>query len=139
MSKGLSGGCLCGAVRWEADVEPTMMGICHCRDCQKATGSAYFPALAVPLAALRVQGEPRTYGSTAESGRTVTRAFCGACGSLLWGWNTAMPEIRNLSAACLDDPSRFTPLVHVFTASAQPWDQVPPGLPQFERMPPAAD
>jgi hypothetical protein len=136
MGKGLTGGCLCGAVRWEADVEPTMMGICHCRDCQRATGSAYFPALAVALAALRVTGEPRTFATTAESGRTVTRAFCGACGSLLWGWNTGLPEVRNVSAASLDDPSRFAPMAHVFTASAQPWDPVPPEALRFERMPP---
>jgi hypothetical protein len=112
-----------------------MMMSCHCRDCQRATGGAYFPAVAVPAAALRVQGEPRTFAVKADSGNTVTRAFCGRCGSTLWGWSSAMPDGRNLSAASLDDPRRFTPAGHIFIASAQPWDHLPPGAPQFDRMP----
>jgi hypothetical protein len=133
--EGITGGCLCGAVRFEAHGEPLMMASCHCRDCQRATGAAYFPAVAVPATSLRVQGEPRTYAMKAESGNTVTRAFCGKCGSTLWGWSSAMPDGRNLSAAALDDPRRFVPMMHIFTASAQPWDHVPPEAPQFARMP----
>ncbi|MBI3768236.1 MAG: GFA family protein [Deltaproteobacteria bacterium] len=135
-NEALTGGCLCGAIRYEVKAEPLMMASCHCRDCQKATGAAYFPALAVPAAALRVQGEPKTFAVKGESGNTVTRAFCGRCGSTLWGWSAAMPDGRSLSATSLDDPRRFTPAVHIFTASAQPWDYLPPGAPQFERMPP---
>ncbi len=133
----LTGGCLCGSIRYEAKAIPTMMASCHCRDCQKATGAAYFPAVAIPAAALRVQGEPETFTVEANSGNKVTRAFCGRCGSTLWGWSSAMPDGRNVSAATLDDPRRFTPMAHVFTASAQPWDHLPAGVPQFERMPPS--
>jgi len=131
----LMGGCLCGAIRYSIRAEASMAACCHCRDCQKATGAAYFPALAVPAAALEVKGEPRTFATRADSGNTITRAFCGSCGSTLWGWSSAMPEGRNVSAATLDDPRRFTPMAHIFTRSAQPWDQVPAGVPQFERMP----
>jgi hypothetical protein len=113
-----------------------MMMSCHCRDCQKATGSAYFPALVVPAAALKVRGEARTYAAKADSGNTVTRAFCATCGSTLWAWNSAMPATRTLSAATLDDPARFAPTAHIFAASAQPWDHLPPGSKRFERMPP---
>ncbi len=136
-TKALTGGCLCGAIRYEVSAAPIMMASCHCRDCQKATGAAYFPALAVPSAALRVQGEPRTFAVEADSGNQVTRAFCGLCGSTLWGWSSANPDGRNISAATLDEPERFTPMAHVFAASAQPWDQVPPGVARFERMPPS--
>src|SRR5262245_61166297 len=134
-AESLKGGCLCGAVRYELRTEPQVMGICHCRDCQKATGSAYFPSIAVPAAALQVSGEPRTYATKADSGSTVTRAFCGTCGTTLWGWNTSVPEARSLSAATLDDPRRFVPMFHIYTASAQPWDLIPEGLAHFERMP----
>lgn len=134
----LTGGCLCGAIRYESTAAPLMMASCHCRDCQKATGAAYFPAIAIPAAALKVRGEPRTFAVRAESGSTVTRAFCGRCGSTLWGWSSAMPDGRNVSAATLDDPQRFAPMAHVFTASAQPWDVVPPGSVQFDRMPPSS-
>lgn len=85
-----------------------------------------------------VELEQRTLAVQAESGSTVTRAFCGACGSTLWGWSSAVPEGRNVSAATLDEPDRFTPMAHVFAASAQPWDALPAGVPRFEKMPPAA-
>lgn len=134
----LTGGCLCGAVRYRAAADPLMMASCHCRDCQKATGAAYFPAVAVPAAALTVQGEAVTYAVRADSGSTVTRAFCGTCGSTLWAWSSGMPDGRNLSAATLDDPGRFVPMVHVFAASAQPWDHLSTDVPHFDRMPPAA-
>ncbi len=133
----LTGGCLCGAVRYEIHAEPSMTACCHCRDCQKATGAAYFAALAVPAAALSVKGEPRSFATEADSGNTITRAFCGACGSTLWGWSSAMPEGRNVSAATLDDPRRFSPMAHIFTQSAQPWDHIPAGVPRFDRMPPS--
>jgi hypothetical protein len=133
----LSGGCACGAVRYEATAEPLMMGCCHCRDCQRQTGSAYFPAVVVPTAALRVEGAPNSYVVKADNGNTVTRAFCGNCGSTLWASSSGMPESRTLSAASLDDPSRFAPGMHVFIASAQPWDVIPAGVPRFERMPEA--
>lgn len=132
-----TGGCLCGAVRYEIDAEPSMAVCCHCRDCQRATGSAYFPALAVPAASLRVSGEPRTHAVVAESGNELTRAFCGLCGTTLWGSSSAMPAGRNVSAATLDDPSRFEPMAHIFVASAQPWDRISGDAPRFDRMPPA--
>jgi hypothetical protein len=112
-----------------------MMACCHCRDCQRTTGSAYFPAVAVPTAALRIEGEPRSYAAKADSGSTVTRAFCGECGSILFAWSSRMPEGRQLAAASLDAPSQFAPTMHVFAASAQPWDAIPAGAVRFERMP----
>ena len=134
-AKTLSGGCACGAVRYQVDAEPFMMGCCHCRDCQRQTGSAYFPAVMVPAAALKVEGTPQSYVAKADNGNAVTRVFCPRCGSTLWAWSSGMPEGRTLSAASLDDPSRFVPGMHVYTASAQPWDVIAPGIPRFERMP----
>jgi hypothetical protein len=131
----LEGGCACGAIRYRVAAEPLMMACCHCRDCQRQTGSAYFPAVAVPAAALHVTGRPRSYASKADSGNTVTRVFCGECGSTLWAWNSGMPDGRQLAAASLDDPTRFAPSLHVFAASAQPWDTIPVGALRFERMP----
>ena len=131
----LEGGCACGAIRYAVDAAPLMMLCCHCRDCQRATGSAYFPAIAVPAAALRLKGEPRSYATKGDSGSTVTRAFCGACGSTLFAWSSHMPDGRNLAAASLDSPSAFAPAMHIFAASAQPWDAIPANAPRFERMP----
>ena len=94
-------------------------------------------AVAVPAATLRVHGDPSTYAARSDSGSTVTRAFCGRCGTSLWAWTSMMPDGRNLSAATLDDPARFAPGMHVFASSAQPWDYLPPDSTRFDRMPPA--
>ena len=69
----IAGGCLCGKVRYSANTEPAFVGICHCKDCQKFTGSAFAVAIGVPEAALSVQGELAAYSKTGDSGQ-VDRA-----------------------------------------------------------------
>lgn len=135
MAKKFTGGCICGGVRYECTAEPVMTGNCHCRDCQKAGGSAFAPALAVPAVALKVTGEVKYYDKKADSGQTVSRGFCPACGARLFGKPKAMPDLTVILAGSLDDPSWFRPAMDVFTASAQPWDCMNPDLPKFSRMP----
>lgn len=78
-----SGSCQCGAVRYECAVEAVFTGNCHCRDCQKATGGAYVPVLAVPADALKITGDVKYYDSRADSGHTFSAASvpiaAGAC------------------------------------------------------------
>ncbi len=135
MTEGFTGGCLCGAVRYECSAAPLAMGNCHCRDCQRATGSAYAAALLVPRHAVTVTGEVTYYEVTGESGGTVGRGFCPICGSRLFS-RPPNPELMGITAGSLDDPSRFAPAMDIYTASAQPWDRMNPALPKFERMPP---
>jgi hypothetical protein len=69
MAQTLSGGCACGAVRFECEADPVFMLNCHCRDCQRANGSAYAAILAVPRASMRLRGEPRYHGVVGSSGK----------------------------------------------------------------------
>jgi hypothetical protein len=85
MTTPLTGGCTCGAVRYECAAESVMAFNCHCRDCQRATGGAYVPAVVVPRNALRVTGEVRYFGVRGESGQILNRGFCPHCGSRLFG------------------------------------------------------
>jgi len=135
MSSSLSGSCLCGGVRYEFSGEPLFAGNCHCRDCQKATGGAYVPVLAVPADALKITGEVKYYDSRADSGHMFSRGFCPNCGARLFGKSSGMPAIIAITAGSLDDPSRFKPSMDFFTASAQPWDHMNPQLPKFAKQP----
>lgn len=136
MPSQFSGGCACGAVRYECTAEPVYMGNCHCRDCQRATGSAYFAAAAVREAAFRlVQGEPSWHESQADRGHTMRRAFCGQCGSPVFLQNGASAKTRVLYAGSLDDPSWYKPSRDIYAASAQPWDVMNSDLPKDQKMP----
>jgi hypothetical protein len=135
MATTFTGGCVCGAVRYECSAEPLLMGNCHCRDCQRATGGPYEPALAVPDAALKINGKPKYYATKADSGATISRGFCPECGARMFAITTGMSDVMILAAGSLDDPAMFTPAMDFFTSSAQPWDHMNPALPKFAKMP----
>jgi hypothetical protein len=126
-----TGGCACGAIRYESSAAPVFALNCHCRDCQRATGTAFAPILRVPAATFRViKGEPRFYTVRADSGNTVSRGFCSECGSPLFSRLSLAPELIGLRAGSLDDPSGHRPAADIFTKSAQPWDYMNPELPK---------
>lgn len=128
-----TGGCACGAVRYQCNVEPVMAINCHCRDCQRGSGSAYASGIFVPADSVTfTKGTPKYYRSVADSGQGVGRGFCAECGSPIAATQDAFPVLI-LYAASLDDPSWHRPTMHIFTASAQPWDHMDPSLPRYAR------
>ena len=120
MTVPFTGGCLCGAVRYESRAEPLITGICHCRDCQRYTGAGGMPGLAVPKDAVTISGELHSYDVTAASGHTSTRSFCPTCGSTVFGNTTQLPDLAVFAAGTLDDPSWYKPAMNIFVADAQP-------------------
>src|SRR5215813_12254382 len=130
-----SGGCACGAIRYECAAAPAFSWNCHCRDCQRASGSAFCPVLYVPRTALTISGKSRYYEVKAESGNRVSRGFCPHCGSPVFIQAELVPELQGLWAASLDHPSLFQPQVHVWTDSAQPWDHMTPTLAKIATAP----
>ena len=76
MAAPFTGGCACGAVRYECSAEPLMMGNCHCRDCQRATGGPFVSILAVPKEALKITGEVKYHEVQGDSGNPIKRGFC---------------------------------------------------------------
>ncbi|KAB8335412.1 GFA family protein [Scytonema tolypothrichoides VB-61278] len=129
-----TGGCLCGSVRYECSAEPLTMGNCHCRDCQRATGSAYASALLVPQCAVTITGDVKYYDVIGDSGNLVGRGFCPNCGSRLFS-KPPIPGLLGIMAGSLDDPSWFRPTMDLYALSAQPWDYMNPDLPKFDKMP----
>lgn len=132
------GGCLCGAVRFSFDAAPVFSANCHCRDCQRATGSGYMPVMALPGDQVRIDGDVTWFTRRADSGLSAEEAFCPRCGARLFARAAALPGILLVQAGNLDDPTVFAPQFDMYTASAQPWDVMDPRLPKHPRMPPMA-
>ena len=131
-----TGGCLCGAVRYELTAEPIAQVACHCRACQRASGGSPTLGMVVPKAALKItQGEPRFYWSAGDTGAKVGRAFCGACGAPLFSDLEANPDIAVVKVGGLDDPSAFAVQVDMWMAAAQPWHRSHDGAARFEGNP----
>jgi hypothetical protein len=135
MAQKISGGCACGAVRYECNLDPVMMLNCHCRNCQQASGSGYAAVAAVPKTAVQVRGEPRYYKIVGDAGTAVERGFCPNCGSQVFMKIERLPDVLGLQAGSLDDPSIYRPMMDIFTSRAQPWDYMNPNTQKHTQGP----
>lgn len=136
MQDSFEGGCACGAIRYSSSGSPKYMGNCHCRHCQQATGSGYFPAILIKETDFRIErGESKWFERTANRGHAMRRGFCSDCGSPLFMVNEASPGSVILYAGSLDDPSWYSPSRDIFVGSAQPWDIMDLDLPKSDAMP----
>jgi hypothetical protein len=129
------GGCLCRAVRYRAQGPALFAGVCHCRDCQRASGTGGVPVLGVRRDAFEVQGPVRQTRSTGGSGRPAVRNFCADCGSLLFGTPEVAPEMVTIYAGSLDDPESFQPTDAFFTAQRPSWAKLQGPLAEHPALP----
>ncbi len=136
MAGTLTGGCLCGAVRYEISAEPMIVLKCHCLVCRKISGAGHSPFAAFPRDAVSITGEVKGYDGLADSGAHTTHEFCPTCGAPLFGRNGRMPDLLAVRLGSLDDPNRFTPMMEVYAKRELDWDKVTEGLPAFPEMPP---
>ncbi|WP_257455162.1 GFA family protein [Archangium lipolyticum] len=130
-----TGGCLCGALRYEAEGEPLFAGYCYCVDCRKASGSGFIPFMGFSSAAVRFSGETRQFRSKSFRGGDSVRNFCPVCGGLVFGGEVGKDDSHTIYAGSLDDPSSFQPKVAIFTRDRPAWVVMPPDLPAFDTMP----
>ena len=132
------GGCLCGSVRYESEAEAVLTAVCHCRDCQKQTSSAFSVLVALPKGSLRTEGQALASVETVgdDTGLPIIRRFCPKCGSAIMSEIAATPELEWLKAGTLDDPSWLRPQLHMWSDSAQPWVSIDDTIPAYERNPP---
>jgi len=133
--KRYTGGCLCGALRYEAEGKPQSMGHCYCGDCRKASGSGFIPFMNFAADAVRFSGPSRTFTSKAANGGDAVRNTCPVCASLVFGGIVGEARSHTIYAGTLDDPSAFHPSMAIFTKD---WAIIPPGVTVFERAPGAA-
>jgi len=127
----LTGGCLCGAVRFEISAPLENAGYCHCTRCQRRTGTAASPQARVPPGALRVLSGEGSIGAYVPE-RGFAKHFCTACGSALWSRSQEDPDIVSVRLGAVDGDPGVRPSYHQFTAYAAPWEPLPEdGLPRF--------
>lgn len=131
----ITGGCLCGAVRYSAEGAPTYAGYCFCADCRKASGSGFIPFMGFPASALRITGETLKSRTRAFSGTEAVRNSCAACGGLVFGGVWGAEESHTIYAGSLDDPSHFRPAIGIFNRDRPDWVRVPDGVTLFDIMP----
>ncbi len=132
----LMGGCLCGGVRFRITGKLGPAGYCHCKQCQRASGSAF-----ASNAPVRTQYFTLTSGadlvSEYESSPGKFRAFCRRCGSPVYSRRTDEPELRRIRLGTVDDDPGRRPLGHVWVSAKAPWYTIHDALPQFpEGLPP---
>ena len=130
METGLTGGCACGAIRYESATPPKFAIICQCRQCQRISGAGHAASFAVATESTTIQGDVKYYEMPADSGNTASSGFCGTCGCPVLKKTSGYPQFIFFHAATLDDPSIFKPEMVVYPAFKQPWDHVHPDLPR---------
>lgn len=132
----LTGGCYCGAVRYEAEGAPRFKGQCHCRECQYITGGAANLFMVMPAEGFRyVKGEPARFARE-DLADPVTREFCGKCGTHLATRLKRDPSMVILKIGTLDDPKVYEgPQIAIWMSEAQPYHLVAEGVPQLPGFP----
>jgi hypothetical protein len=133
MTDPISGGCFCGACRYETDAAPINIRACHCRMCQKAIGASFNARVLVPLDTLKIEGPVSWY----QSSDLLRRGFCTVCGTTLFSERASANAI-GLTMGSLDDPDSFMPDEHIWLSSKQAWLAIGDDLTCYEEgVPPA--
>lgn len=132
----IAGGCYCKKVRYEAEGEPLMRGLCHCRECQYISGGGANVALAMPASGFKyTQGEPESFARD-DLESPVTREFCGTCGTSLLSKPPSFPDMVILKVGTMDDPAQYgEPDIAFFCADRQSYQYLPEDMPTFDRFP----
>ena len=136
MKDSITGGCLCGEIRYEVPQGNLSGTYCHCTDCQKATGVAY--AFSVPIAPqdfVLSSGDVKSYEKMADSGRKIVRNFCSNCGSMVFTGDMKTSPYIWIKVGTLDNPELVKPIQQIWTSSRQTWSNIDADLPSFEKNP----
>lgn len=131
-----TGQCLCGSVTYTINDKPARTAQCHCKDCQRASGSGHMSLAFFKADDVEFKGETKGYAVTAESGNINTRHFCPNCGSRVYGENSARPGVVGIAVGCIDAHDWFEPQVIVYAGSRPSWDMTSEDIPNFDTMPP---
>jgi hypothetical protein len=131
-----SGGCLCGAVRYEVSAEPVAFMLCHCRDCQYVSGGEPAAVVVVPARSISIlKGGVKGFAVKGESGSDVERQFCPECGTPMFTRLGGMPQLECVKAGTLDDASWLKPTAFLWQKSAQPWAHRDPAIHGYDKGP----
>jgi hypothetical protein len=132
----LNGGCQCGAVRYEIAGPPGATYVCHCRECQKQSASAFGISVIVRSADVRLlKGQLRRWSRPTDAGRTLACFFCPACGSRVWHGDKDQEDKISVKGGSLDEPVDLTGAIHIWTARKLPGVPIPERARQYAGEP----
>jgi hypothetical protein len=126
----IDGGCFCGAITYEAEVDPEKTSICHCKDCQQLTGTVFRVTVPAPQEKYRItKGTPKVFIKTAASGAKRAQAFCPECGSHLYATSAGEgPKVYGIRTGTARQRDQLVPRKQIWHGSKMDW------LPEFEDM-----
>jgi hypothetical protein len=123
----ITGGCLCGKIRYTVSQPLHNIIACHCTHCQKASGAgASYNALVPTSAVTFTSGKPKVFADTAQSGNILNRYFCGDCGSPIYSQREKVPDFMVLKVGSLDAPGDMKLVMNIWTNSARQWMHIDP-------------
>jgi hypothetical protein len=132
----LAGGCQCGAIRYEIVAAPVSLYVCHCRECQKQSSSAFGISVIVKRSDFHLtQGEVKVWSRVTDSGGTLRCAFCPACGSRVWHEGIGATNTISVKGGSLDNPPDLQSACHIWTARKLPGVFIPEAARQFPGEP----
>ena len=131
----VTGRCHCGAISYSAVVDPKLVTLCHCTDCQRLSGSPYRVAAPALAQHLKLAGTPKVYVKTTDSGAKRAQAFCGNCGSPIYSTSPdPNPPVYVLRVGLIDQRAELPPLRQIWCQSAMPWSTYIEMVPGVERQ-----
>ena len=133
MTDGLEGGCACNSVRYRIASAPMFVHCCHCRDCQRQSGSAFVINALIETDRIAVlSGDPKPLAVPTDSGRPHRIFRCPACQTAVWSEYGGLQRLRFVRVGTLDDPAALPPDIHIYIRSKLPWVSLPAGIPAVE-------
>lgn len=131
----IDGGCHCGAITYQAEIDPEKVGICHCTDCQALSGTAFRTIVRVSEAKLKLSGEPRIYVKRGDSGARREQAFCSTCGAPIYATSLgAGPKVYNIRLGTARQRDRLVPKIQYWSRSALSWLGDIDSVPKIEKQ-----
>jgi hypothetical protein len=131
-----AGHCLCGSVSYSISTDPALVGVCHCEDCQRFTGSAFSYLVGVLETDLQIQGELETFSKPGDSGQPIQRKFCPKCGSSILEIAATRPGLVLLNGGTLDNSENLTPTLQIYCDRELTWARLAADIQQFPGAPP---
>ena len=127
-----TGGCQCGSVSYVVTAEPMRVSACHCKECQRQSGSAFAMSMLLKKDSLTVTGRTKQFTRIADSGNEVTGVFCPACGVRIYHALQSAPDVLALKPGTLDETSWLRPNSFIWMKSAQGWVPIPDDVEAIE-------
>jgi len=130
----ITGRCHCGAIGYEAEVDPETVSVCHCTDCQTLTGSAFRVVVAAKREGFKLTGRPKIYVKTGESGRKRAQGFCAECGTPIYSADVTDPQVFNIRVGTARQRAELLPKRQIWCRSALGWAMDLEPVPQIQKQ-----